>query len=147
MGRIAAPAPRSRGWDETGAAKLAKPEAAEPLESGIRPRFIVLAASLPEQSKCMVEHDPEPVVCTEEGIESLRRAAARARRQLAVHVFSRKRIEGFDRVRAMGSARQPGRDRLDSGDIVQRHHPLQEAADDGQLVVGHQAGLYLWSSS
>jgi len=61
-------------------------EAAELLESGVRARFIVLAASLPEQSECIVEHDLEPVVCTEEMIESLGRAAARAGRQLAVHV-------------------------------------------------------------
>jgi alanine racemase len=61
-------------------------EAAELLESGVRARFIVLAASLPEQSECIVEHDLEPVVCTEEMIESLGRAAARAGRQLAVHL-------------------------------------------------------------
>jgi alanine racemase len=61
-------------------------EAVELLESGVRARFVVLAPSLPEQSECIVEHDLEPVVCSEAVIESLGRAAARAGRQLAVHV-------------------------------------------------------------
>jgi alanine racemase len=61
-------------------------EAAELLESGLRATFVVLAASLPEQSECLVRYDLEPVVCTEEMAASLGRAAARAGKRLAVHV-------------------------------------------------------------
>jgi alanine racemase len=61
-------------------------EAVELLESGVLASFLVLSASLPEQSECLVQHGLEPVVCTEESLESLGRAAARAGRQLAVHV-------------------------------------------------------------
>ncbi|MDJ0848027.1 MAG: alanine racemase [Myxococcota bacterium] len=61
-------------------------EAIELLESGLRARFVVLSASLPEQSEGIVAHDLEPVVCTEEMLESLGRTAARAGRRLAVHV-------------------------------------------------------------
>ncbi len=61
-------------------------EAVELLESGVRARFLVLSASLPEQSECIVAHDLEPVVCCEQTLESLGRAAARAGRRVAVHV-------------------------------------------------------------
>jgi alanine racemase len=61
-------------------------EAVELLESGVRARFLVLAAGLPEVAEQIVEHDLEPVVCTGEMIEALGRAAARAGRRLSVHV-------------------------------------------------------------
>jgi len=61
-------------------------EAAELLEAGVRARILLLAPTFPEQSDFIVEHDLEPVVCTEEMVDALGRAAARAGRRLAVHV-------------------------------------------------------------
>jgi alanine racemase len=60
-------------------------EAVELLASGLRARFVVMSASLPEQSELFVEHDLEPVVTTFEGVEALARAAERAGRTVAVH--------------------------------------------------------------
>jgi alanine racemase len=60
-------------------------EAVELLESGVRARFVVMSASLPEQSELFVEHDLEPVVTTFEGVQALARAAERAGRTVAVH--------------------------------------------------------------
>ncbi len=61
-------------------------EAVELLDAGLSARFVVLSASVPEQSECIAAHDLEPVVCTDEALESLGRAAERAGRRLAVHV-------------------------------------------------------------
>jgi alanine racemase len=61
-------------------------EAVELVEAGVRARFVLLSAALPEGSEAAVEHGFEPVVCTIEAAEALSRAAARARREVAVHV-------------------------------------------------------------
>ena len=61
-------------------------EAAELVEAGVRARFVLLSAGLPEASDAIVERGFEPVVCTPEVAEALSRAAARAGRVVAVHV-------------------------------------------------------------
>jgi alanine racemase len=61
-------------------------EAVELVEAGVRARFLLLSAALPEVSETVVEHGFEPVVCTAEAAEALSRAAKRAGREVAVHV-------------------------------------------------------------
>jgi len=61
-------------------------EAVELIESGVRARFVVMAAPLPEESEAIVEHELEPVVCSEPMLDALARAATRAGRRVAVHV-------------------------------------------------------------
>jgi alanine racemase len=55
-------------------------------EAGVRATLLLLSASLPEESECIVEHALEPVVCTAEAVDGLARAAARADKCIAVHV-------------------------------------------------------------
>jgi len=62
------------------------PEAIELLEAGVRARFVLLSATLPEHSEPCVAHDLEPVVCTREMLEALAGAASRAGRRVAIHV-------------------------------------------------------------
>ena len=50
------------------------------------PRFLVLSATLPEDSEYIVAYDCEPVVCTLEMVEALAHAAARAGKRVAVHL-------------------------------------------------------------
>ena len=61
-------------------------EAIELLEAGVRARFVVLSATLPESSDQLVAHGLEPVVCTLEMVEGLARAAAKAETRVCVHV-------------------------------------------------------------
>jgi alanine racemase len=61
-------------------------EAINLIEAGVRATFLVLAASLPENSESCVAYDCEPVVCTLEMVEALARAAARAGKRVAVHL-------------------------------------------------------------
>ncbi len=61
-------------------------EAVELREAGIEAGMLLLSAALPEASDAVVEHGLEPVVCTGEAIEALSRAAARAGREVAVHL-------------------------------------------------------------
>jgi alanine racemase len=61
-------------------------EAINLIEAGVRATFLVLSASLPEHSEYFVAYDCEPVVCTLEMVEALAHAAARAGKQVAVHV-------------------------------------------------------------
>jgi alanine racemase len=61
-------------------------EAVALVEAGVRARFVLLSAVLPEASECVVEHGFEPVVSTPEAAEALGRAAARAGRVVLVHV-------------------------------------------------------------
>jgi alanine racemase len=61
-------------------------EALELVESGVRARFVLLSAALPEASECIVEHGFEPVVCTHETLAALSRAAVRRGRRVAIHV-------------------------------------------------------------
>jgi len=66
---------------------VARPaEAIELLEAGVRARFVILSACLPEAAGEIVAHDLEPAVCTSELVEALARAAGRAGKQVAVHV-------------------------------------------------------------
>jgi alanine racemase len=61
-------------------------EAMELLEAGVRARFVLLSAALPEQSECGVQHGFEPGVCSVEALEGLAQAAARTQKRIAVHV-------------------------------------------------------------
>jgi alanine racemase len=61
-------------------------EAINLIEAGVRATFLVLAASLPENSESCVAYDCEPVVCTLEMVEALAHAAARAGKRVAVHL-------------------------------------------------------------
>lgn len=61
-------------------------EAIELVEAGVNATFLVLSAMLPEHSDDFVAYDFEPVVCTLEMVEGLARAAARAGKQVAVHL-------------------------------------------------------------
>jgi alanine racemase len=61
-------------------------EAVELIEAGVRARFVVMSAMLPDASDAVVEHGLEPAVCAWETVETLARAAARARRRVDVHL-------------------------------------------------------------
>ena len=61
-------------------------EAIDLIEAGVRATFLVLSASLPENSEYVVAYDCEPVVCTLEMVEALAHAAARADKRVAVHL-------------------------------------------------------------
>jgi alanine racemase len=61
-------------------------EAIELVEAGVQATFLVLSATLPENSTYCVTYDFEPVVCTFDMIESLGRAAAQAGKRVAVHL-------------------------------------------------------------
>jgi alanine racemase len=61
-------------------------EAAELRRAGVRARFLVLSASLPDEAERLVEPDLEPVVCDLETLEALSRAAQRAGVRVPVHV-------------------------------------------------------------
>src|SRR6266849_6491225 len=61
-------------------------EAIELVEAGVHATFLVLSATLPENSAYYVAYDFEPVVCTFDMIESLGRAAAQAGKRVAVHL-------------------------------------------------------------
>ncbi len=61
-------------------------EAAALLDAGLRARFLVLSATLPEHAEALVAYGCEPVVCTLEMAEALDRAAQQAGRRVAVHL-------------------------------------------------------------
>jgi alanine racemase len=61
-------------------------EAIDLVEAGVHAKYIVLSATLPEQSTYLVAYDFEPVLCTLDMVESLARAAAKADRRIAVHL-------------------------------------------------------------
>ena len=61
-------------------------EAIDLLEAGVPARFLVLSATLPEDSEDIVAYGCEPVVCTLEMVEALAGAAARAGKRVAVHL-------------------------------------------------------------
>jgi alanine racemase len=66
---------------------LAHPsEALELLESGVRARFLLMTAALPDASETIVAHGFEPALCTRETAESLSSAAERAARRVDVHL-------------------------------------------------------------
>jgi alanine racemase len=55
-------------------------------EIGIAARLVLLSAALPDASEAVVEHGLEPVVCTHATLEALSRAAARAGREVPIHL-------------------------------------------------------------
>ena len=55
-------------------------------EAGVRARFVVMTAALPEQAGLIAEHGFEPVVCTLEFVAALARAAEGTGRPVPVHV-------------------------------------------------------------
>jgi alanine racemase len=61
-------------------------EAIELVEAGIRATFIVLSATLPENSAYFVAYGFEPVVCTWDMLKGLAQAAAKAGKRLSVHL-------------------------------------------------------------
>ena len=62
------------------------PEAIALLEAGVRARFLLLSASLPEHAEAIARHRLAPAVCTVEMLEALASAAAKAGERVAVHV-------------------------------------------------------------
>jgi alanine racemase len=56
------------------------------LQAGVRAKYLILSATPPEHAEAVVAYDCEPVVCTRELIEALGRHAARAGKQIAVHL-------------------------------------------------------------
>jgi len=62
------------------------PEAVALAEAGVRARFIVLSATLPEHAEALVAYGLEPVVCTRETIEALGREARKAGKRVPVHI-------------------------------------------------------------
>jgi alanine racemase len=61
-------------------------EAIELVEAGVNATFLVLSAMLPAHSDDFVAYGFEPVVCTLDMVEGLARAAAKAGKQVAVHL-------------------------------------------------------------
>ena len=61
-------------------------EAIELVDVGVQATFMVLSATLPENSAYCVAYGFEPVVCTLDMVEGLARAAARAGTRVAVHL-------------------------------------------------------------
>jgi alanine racemase len=61
-------------------------EALELVESGVRARFVLLSAALPDASELVVAHGFEPALCARETALALARAAEAAGRRVAVHV-------------------------------------------------------------
>jgi len=62
------------------------PEAVALLESGVRAKFLVLSATLPEHADEIVVRGLEAAVCTEDMLAALDRAAERAGKQAVVHI-------------------------------------------------------------
>ena len=61
-------------------------EAIDLLEAGVQARFLVLSATLPEDSEYIIAYGCEPVVCTLEMVEALACTAARVGKRVAVHL-------------------------------------------------------------
>jgi alanine racemase len=61
-------------------------EALELVESGVRARFLLMTATLPDASEAIVAHGFEPAICTRETAEALARAAERTGRRVDVHL-------------------------------------------------------------
>ena len=62
------------------------PEAIALHEAGVRGRFLLLSASLPEHAEAIVRHQLAPMVCTVEMLEASASAAATAGERVAIHV-------------------------------------------------------------
>ncbi|GLI34856.1 alanine racemase [Desulforhabdus amnigena] len=61
-------------------------EAIDLKEAGLNATFIVLSATLPENSEYLVAYGCEPVVCTLEMVEGIARVASRTGKKVAVHL-------------------------------------------------------------
>jgi alanine racemase len=61
-------------------------EALELAEAGVRARFLLLTAALPDASEAIAAHGFEPALCARETAQALALAAERAGRRLDVHV-------------------------------------------------------------
>jgi alanine racemase len=61
-------------------------EAIDLVEAGLEATFIVLSATLPENSEYVVAYGCEMVVCTLEMVEGLARAASKAGKRVALHL-------------------------------------------------------------
>ena len=61
-------------------------EALELAESGVRARFLLMTAALPDACEAIAAHGFEPALCTRETAQALARAAERAGRRLDVHL-------------------------------------------------------------
>lgn len=61
-------------------------EARELVESGVRARFLLMSAALPDACEAIVAHGFEPALCTRETALALARTAERAGRRVDVHV-------------------------------------------------------------
>jgi alanine racemase len=75
----------SRGYDTLCVAHVT--EALALLEAGVRARFLLLSATLPEHSEAIIASDCEPVVCTLDMVAALAQAAERAGKQATVHLM------------------------------------------------------------
>jgi len=62
------------------------PEAIALIEAGVRARFVILSATLPEHAEPVVAYGLEPVVCTREMMEALAHAAQKSGMRVPVHV-------------------------------------------------------------
>ena len=56
-------------------------------EAGIDATFLLLSATLPEQSEAIIRHGCEPAVCTLEMVEALAREAEKLGRRVSVHLM------------------------------------------------------------
>jgi alanine racemase len=61
-------------------------EALELAAAGVRARFVLLSAALPDASECIAEHGFEPAICAFETAEALSRAGERTGRPVAAHL-------------------------------------------------------------
>ena len=62
-------------------------EATDLIKAGVRARFLVLSATLPEHSETIVLNGCEPAVCTYEMVEALARDARRLGVRLPIHII------------------------------------------------------------
>jgi len=74
----------SLGYDTLCVAHVS--EAIDLVEAGVVARFIVLSATLPDTSECIVAHGFEPAVCTLEMVEELARVAGKAGKRVSLHL-------------------------------------------------------------
>jgi alanine racemase len=109
-------------------------EAIQLIEAGIQARLLLLSATLPEHSEAIVAYDCEAAVCTEEMLEALAQDAARAGKQVYVHVMvdtgmgrigiRPNEVPAFlERCRSLDNLRVRG---------IMSHFPCADAADKTQ---------------
>lgn len=135
-------------------------EAVDLVKAGINATYIILSATLPEQSRALVAHGFEPVVCTQDVAAVLAHEAEQTGRQVHVHLkvdtgMGRigirpdevapflERCQAFPalRVRAVMShfARADEADKSDSLAQLERFRPVMQVAKDHGIEVCHMA--------